>query len=161
MTKSIYNKPKVLNHQPITFETRISGPGGGGNTDCDPPLGWDGWEDWFKHHRCFISTACVKAKGLPDDCEELKTLRNFRDTELISTAEGKALVDRYYEIAPKILWKIDQEDNSAAIYHNLYYNLVLKSVELINARKMEEAKNNYMTIVEKLEQKYLSPIVIR
>lgn len=28
---------------------------------------------------CYLTSACVNAKGLPDDCEELTVLRNFRD----------------------------------------------------------------------------------
>ena len=28
---------------------------------------------------CFLTTACIRAKGLPDDCMELQTLRAYRD----------------------------------------------------------------------------------
>jgi hypothetical protein len=161
--KSNYNKPAVLSHQMVKFETQVSGSDPGNN--CDPPSWWNdcwgSWEDWFKHHSCFISTACVKAKGLPDDCEELETLRAFRDTELITTRDGKALVDRYYEIAPKIIWAINQEQDSTDIYHNLYNTLVLKSVEFIHEGKMDKAKENYLAIVENLERNYLTqPITL-
>ena len=31
---------------------------------------------------CYLTSACMYSKGLPDDCYELETLRNFRDTWL-------------------------------------------------------------------------------
>lgn len=35
---------------------------------------------------CFVTTACVKMLGLPDDCREMTVLRNFRDSLLKTEA---------------------------------------------------------------------------
>lgn len=42
---------------------------------------------------CFLTTACCKYKGLPDDCAELETLRRFRDNYL----KGRNTVRSLYE----------------------------------------------------------------
>ena len=52
---------------------------------------------------CFLTSACVEAKGLPDDCRELTVLRNFRDTYLKASADGQRDVCEYYHVAPMIV----------------------------------------------------------
>ena len=39
---------------------------------------------------CFLTSACVEAMNLPDDCEELMILRKFRDTWLVKQPGGQA-----------------------------------------------------------------------
>lgn len=58
---------------------------------------------------CFITTAICEARGLPDDCEELEILREFRDTYMMATCKGRNLVRRYYEIAPPIAARLSYE----------------------------------------------------
>jgi hypothetical protein len=61
-----------------------------------------------KNPGCFITTACCELIGLPDDCWELRTLRRFRDEVMLPTAEGRADVARYYQLAPAILGAIHE-----------------------------------------------------
>ncbi len=105
---------------------------------------------------CFISTACVVARGLPDDCLELKTLRTFRDTYVKGLPEGHRIVADYYTTAPLITKKIDGSKNRNLIYGDLYDRLVARSVNLIQAGKPDEAFKNYQSIVEGLKASYLS-----
>lgn len=51
---------------------------------------------------CFITTAVCEMDGLPDDCSELKTLREFRDSYMTLTPQRAALVRAYYRIAPEV-----------------------------------------------------------
>ena len=37
---------------------------------------------------CFLTSACVKFKGLPDDCAELETLRAFREQQAYRPPSG-------------------------------------------------------------------------
>jgi len=104
---------------------------------------------------CFLSTACIKAKGLPDNCYELNTLRKFRDEYLRHTEEGRDLIEEYYAIAPKIIENIDKEADAINIYDNLYNELVMASIRLINENQLESAKNHYINIVNFLKEKYL------
>ena len=40
---------------------------------------------------CYLTSACIFAKGLKDDCHELTTLRQFRDQWLAKTTKGKGV----------------------------------------------------------------------
>lgn len=104
---------------------------------------------------CFITTACTEAKGLPDDCEELETLRKFRNEYLAKLPEGNEILNEYSWIAPQIVHKINTLDNSKSIYEDLFERLVRNSVALIQEGKMEEAYKNYMSIVTELKDKYV------
>ena len=44
---------------------------------------------------CYLTSACVMAKGLPDHCEELETLRVFRDEYLAGQPGGRAEIEQY------------------------------------------------------------------
>ncbi|HNS44429.1 MAG TPA: hypothetical protein PKH37_04290 [Alphaproteobacteria bacterium] len=82
---------------------------------------------------CFISTAVFKSKGLPDDCEELALLRNFRDTFLLTTTQGRLLVEEYYRIAPDICKQIDSNINSDFLYTKIYDLFLHKIVDNIRS----------------------------
>ena len=103
---------------------------------------------------CFITSACVKAMGMEDDCYELETLRNYRDTWLKETEAGQVLVCQYYEIATKIVTAIDEKDNAKEIYAMIYTEMVKPCVELIEQGKMEEALEVYKSITLKLKVAY-------
>lgn len=46
----------------------------------------------FKRKFCYITTAACTTLGKPDDCYELNCFRNYRDTYLLTTDEGEAIV---------------------------------------------------------------------
>ena len=103
---------------------------------------------------CFLTTACVESRGLPDDCDELETLRRFRDKRKASDEQFAKLVEEYYLIAPAIVKAIDQKEKSRDIYDQIYTDLVLPCVSLINAGQDEAAETLYVTIVRKLQMEY-------
>ena len=90
---------------------------------------------------CFLTTACCEYKGLPDNCDELVTLRDFRDTFV-----PRNLVEEYYRIAPNIVVKI--EGNEEALEH--VYLVVQQCVKDIKEDRKEEALKNYRNMVEEL-----------
>ena len=47
-----------------------------------------------------FTTACVKSKGLSDDCIELSTLRKFRDEYILNLENGEKDIKEYYDTAP-------------------------------------------------------------
>jgi hypothetical protein len=104
--------------------------------------------------KCFITTACVEAKGLPDDCEELTVLRQFRDDYMSAVEHGSEMIDEYYAIAPEIVNRISALPNGERIFVNLY-DKVAKSVHLVKAGQNEEAMQNYISIVRELKKQYL------
>ena len=104
---------------------------------------------------CFLTTACVCAEGLADDCDQLNTLRDYRDRYLKNRVGGVEDVTHYYCVAPHIVRAINDCDNSREIWHDLYHNLVLPCVDMIKAGDFEDAYALYRKTVEKLEKEYL------
>lgn len=107
--------------------------------------------------KCFITTACVEARGLPDDCSELTALRAFRDGFMRSRRGGRAQVAEYYRIAPRIVAAINADPRREEIYAELYERLVRRSVALIETGRHHAALANYRAIVLELRRRYLRP----
>jgi len=105
---------------------------------------------------CFLTSACVKSKGLPDDCYELTRLRWFRDNILAKTDDGKANIKQYYDIAPQIVESIDSSCQSCTEYDDIYTTWILPCVTLIDSGEYQKAADEYMKMVKMLSAKYLS-----
>lgn len=104
---------------------------------------------------CYITTAVCQSLGKADDCYELTMLREYRDTYLLGTPEGKTLVNEYYDIAPTIVKRIDKEQTAKEIYSNIWKNYINPCIHLIECDKKEECKELYTDMVRTLETKYL------
>lgn len=103
---------------------------------------------------CFLTTACVEAKGLDDDCVELETLRSFRDHYVMSTSSGKSEIAHYYKIAPNIVSRINGCCDAKEIWANIYTELVAPAVDLIKAEDYEKAFLLYKNYTLALSDKY-------
>lgn len=53
---------------------------------------------------CYLTSACTKARGLPDNCEELTILRKFRDEWLKIRWKAKKIL-RSITLLPRLLSK--------------------------------------------------------
>lgn len=104
---------------------------------------------------CFITTATCHSRNLPDDCHELTVLRNFRDTYMLRNDDMKLEVAEYYEIAPKICRKIDEQENSFGIYENIWRQWLQPAIDAIDDGKNETAYNIYKQMVLQLKSQYL------
>lgn len=105
---------------------------------------------------CFLTSACVEAKGLPDDCHELSILRSFRDGYLSSLPGGREEVAEYYFIAPQIVAAIKDRANAPAIFNSIYEKLVRPCVEMIERGENENAHKLYRDSVRQLQTQYLA-----
>ncbi len=92
---------------------------------------------------CFFTTACTKALGLPDNCDELTTLRQFRDTYMLGFEEGRAEVREYYAKAPKIVEVISTKPDAPIIYRRIFEEIVSPCVKLIKQGHLELARFAY------------------
>lgn len=102
---------------------------------------------------CFLTTACVAARNLPDDCEELNTLRAFRDGYLMSRASGPEEIREYYEIAPQIVSRINLLPTASQIWQDLYEQVISPAVGLIKQGKLDLAYSLYKQCVLELKKK--------
>lgn len=103
---------------------------------------------------CYLTSACMYSKGLPDDCYELETLRNYRDTWLKNSKEGESIIAHYYEVAPKIVSAINEMMNSKEIYEKIYEKMVKPCVEYIEQKKYQETLELYRDMTLQLEKEY-------
>ena len=104
---------------------------------------------------CFITTAVCGAFGKPDDCYELTTFRAFRDGWLIEQNDGRALIDEYYAIAPKIVEQIDRLSESAEIYKAVWKNYLSECLALIERGDYERCRQQYVAMVNELRDRFL------
>lgn len=104
---------------------------------------------------CFLTSACVEAKGLPDNCYELTVLRNFRDNYLRNSESGASEVCQYYHIAPPIVEKIKQQSNALEMFEHIYTDLVQPCVKLIEQEEHGKAHALYRSYVVYLQTRFL------
>lgn len=100
---------------------------------------------------CYLTTACVEARNLPDDCEELQTLRMFRDTYLSNREGGKEDIQEYYAMAPQVVERINHRSDAKEIWNRVYENLVVPCVRMIKDGMMEETYRLYKRYALDLE----------
>jgi hypothetical protein len=105
---------------------------------------------------CFLTTACVQERNLPDNCDELETLRYLRETYIRKQEGGTELLSHYRFIGPALISNINQFQNRSLVYDHIYNNLIIPSVKLIKEQKFNEATSFYKEFVIALEAKYLN-----
>ena len=106
---------------------------------------------------CYLTTACVAARGLPDTCAELQLLRAFRDGVLDRRPGGREEIERYCRIAPGIVAAVNQREDTMQIWNRVYEELVEPCVRMIHAGKDEEAYRLYQAYTMEPGEKYLLP----
>jgi hypothetical protein len=106
-----------------------------------------------KKSDCLLSSACVAARGLPDDCNKLTTLRKFRKEHLEGTPRGDVILKEYQDISCSILHWIDGRCDREVLYEDLYRRLVIGTVNLILSEQFEAAIDHYQSIVLEYQAK--------
>ena len=113
-------------------------------------------DNGFRKRRfCFITTAVCESEEKPDDCDELVSFRDFRDTWLMAQPDGAALVSEYYNIAPAIVTRIDLCTERERIYRNIRENWLSDCYDAIQQGNYEHCKLKYVEMVRTLENTYL------
>ncbi|MBV7534724.1 DUF4157 domain-containing protein [Duganella sp. sic0402] len=121
-------------------------------TDPTTEMSWNATPTAARPRKCFLTTACVDARGLADDCEELSILRAFRDGPMQALPGGAALVQEYYRIAPAIVDAIQSHPHAAMLLDRLYGDLVQGSIQLIGDGKYAQAMAHYRSCVLAIRQ---------
>jgi hypothetical protein len=106
---------------------------------------------------CFITTAVCQTLKKPDDCEELKKFRRFRDTFMQETAEMRAEVQEYYDIAPQICAAIDSTGEKAATarYAAIWETSLKPAFTALETGDRQKAYDLYKDMVLDLKQELL------
>ena|SRR3989338_413927 len=103
---------------------------------------------------CFLTSACVRAKGLSDHCLELSVLRNFRDKILLPSSEGRSAVKAYYSFAPGIVRAVNERSDSLRLWEGVYSD-IQSAVRLVQQGKFNDAFRVYKDMSLKLKGRYL------
>lgn len=103
---------------------------------------------------CYITTAICQTLGKPDDCEELRVIRSFRDNWLIFQESGIEIIEQYYETAPKIVLSIDSREDAAIIYREIWADHLSLFFSQIQHGEKKTALKTYLDMVKELEAKY-------
>lgn len=109
----------------------------------------------FRKKLCFITTAVCRQQGKPDDCYELTAFRRFRDREMLTTAEGQALVEEYYQVAPAIVSSVALCWDGRQVYDDVYRRYLLPCLEHIEAGEHAACRDKYVEMVRFMEKTYL------
>jgi hypothetical protein len=136
-----------------------TGWGGGPSVHRDQRVNELFRPDWEKGRAesnsggCYLTTACVEARGLPDDCHELVTLRRFRDEYVRARPDGALLVSEYYEQAPKLVAAICVRSDGKQIFEGIYAEIT-QAVQHIERNELEAAFELYIATARRLEAAY-------
>ena len=103
---------------------------------------------------CVITSAACAALHKPDDCDELNTLRSYRDKMKGENKIIAALIEEYYRVAPLLVEKMDSETDSEKIYSDLWKNSIAETYQLIKEGKNAAATSIYIDMVQKLCEHY-------
>lgn len=98
--------------------------------------------------RCYITTAAVTHMGLPDMCEELETLRYFRDNVMMQTEEGRNWITEYYRTAPNIVKRLNARPYSDHIYKGMFRHYIVPAVAAVKQGNNALAFEYYHGLVE-------------
>ena len=107
-----------------------------------------------KKEGCFITTAVCGTLGKLDDCYELTMFRDFRDKWLIHQVGGENLINEYYDIAPKIVYRIDQLSNDEKIYREIWDNYLVECLNCLEHKRFLRCKEKYIEMMIDLKKKY-------
>lgn len=103
---------------------------------------------------CFITTACIEALHLPDDCDELQTLRVLRDKRRLYDSQFNGMVEEYYQIAPAIVSAINRSAERKTCYLDIYEHMILPCVKLIKQNRENDAVALYAATIIELKGRY-------
>lgn len=102
--------------------------------------------------QCYLTTACMRhyAEEFDDNCYELTTLREFRDT-FVSEED----IAHYYEVAPSIVEAINKIPGCKTIYEYIYDNVIDVCVKAIEKEDYDFAYNRYKSSILAFKEEYV------
>lgn len=112
-------------------------------------------QEGFQRKLCYITTAVCQSLGKGDDCYELELLRHYRDDYLLSTEEGRALVEEYYDIAPTIVTRINREEEAARIYQEIWDAYLKPCIRYMEQQEWEAGQRCYRDMALDLKGRYI------
>ncbi|WP_411676154.1 CFI-box-CTERM domain-containing protein [Caproicibacter sp.] len=128
------------------------------NSSHKKPLGkatFSTIQSGFRSKLCFITTAVCTELGKGDDCEELRTLRRFRDEYLLNSPGGTAKISEYYLFAPFIVGAVEASGRSKPEWNRVYRKHLLPCLSALKKDRPRQCEQLYENMMSELEKKWL------
>ncbi len=109
----------------------------------------------FKQKLCFVTTAVCCGIHKPQDCREIALMKQYRDEYMFRQADGEALIQEYYDIAPTIVKRIAKEADPEEKYMYLWNNYISRCVALVKQQKNEQCRQLYQQMMTELKNEYM------
>jgi len=109
----------------------------------------------FKRKLCYVTTAVCQNLQFGEDCEVLTLIKDFRDTYLASTEEGKQMIEAYYDIAPTLVKRISCSASPEEKYAWIWEQYLKPCVDYIKDGKQDDCRIKYCEMVETLKEEYI------
>ncbi len=104
---------------------------------------------------CYITTAVCESQNKEDDCYELSMFRRFRDDYMLKQEDGQSMIDEYYQVAPKIVERIDQSADRDEIYKNIWNQYLKDCLVAIEEGNDVHCMKMYCQMVNDLQRTYI------
>ncbi len=109
----------------------------------------------FRQKLCFVTTAVCRGLQKPQNCREILLMKRFRDGYFVRSAEGKRLIDEYYDIAPTIVKRIARDADPEEKYRYLWNTYIRKCVDHIEKEQNEQCSRLYKSMMAELKAEYM------
>lgn len=109
----------------------------------------------FKSKLCYVTTVVCKSLHKPEDCYELNLLKDYRDHYLVGTENGEELIQKYYDIAPTIVKRIDKTENAEEKYRYIWERYLKPCIAYIEHGEKEECGKTYIHMIEELQNQFV------
>ncbi len=104
---------------------------------------------------CFITTACLRALGKPQDSLEFRAMKVLTKEHILKSMQGKRDYVKYGKQAPRIVQAIEARPDSREIWGRVYGKLGEIS-DLVFSDRREEGYQAYKNLVSELGSKTLA-----
>lgn len=101
---------------------------------------------------CYITTMICTVLGMDDCCDELETLRNFRNSVLQKDSKYQELLYEYDLIGPKIAACLKCEEKD--VVRKIFEKFIQPIVQLIKSYRNDEAIQKYSFMTKSLKDCY-------
>ena len=118
------------------------------STDCPT------YKKSSSYSACYLTTAMCKVLNKDDDCEELETLRRYRDSYMKQDERFDPVLEDYDKIGPVISNKIMNDPNKDEIASIMKDYYIARAIDHINNGENLDAYNVYLEMTLALMDNY-------
>ena len=109
----------------------------------------------FRRKLCYVTTAVCESLGKDENCHEIRMLKEYRDGFLTREPDGRELIDKYYDIAPTIVNRINKRPDASDAYAQIYRTYISPCISMIEENRLHECKAHYVEMMQVLCKQYM------